>query len=86
MKPITIFSLESENMTGLGGPMGTEHTWANWTKLFRNIEDAKKYALKDYRKETKNKGAGLEWVRMKSILTTGDLRFVCYNIRKLRVL
>lgn len=45
-KKLVVYQLTSENLTGLGGPMGTEHTWANWRVFFRDIKSAKEYAEK----------------------------------------
>lgn len=77
-----VFVLRSENLTGLGGPMGTEETHDNWSKIFSTLEKAQSYAEKDYAKESKNvkepekiawRKEGTEWV-------SGDLRFVMYVI------
>lgn len=47
-----IYELESENLTGLGGPMGmpgTDRTWTNYRKFFTHIAFAKDYADKEHR-------------------------------------
>lgn len=75
-----IFKLVSENMTHLGGPMGTEYTYPNWTRYFSSVEKAKAYALKDYRKETANKKANLMWLKDGKGVRTEDLSFVMYLI------
>ncbi len=43
-----MFELRSENLTQLGGRMGTERTFDNWRKFFNTIDEAKTYAEKDF--------------------------------------
>lgn len=45
-----IYKLISENLTNLGGPMGSEYTYNNFVKYFDSIKKAKEYAEKDYGK------------------------------------
>lgn len=42
IKKVTIYKLISENLTGLGGPMGSEWITDNWIKYFLHKKDAKK--------------------------------------------
>ena len=80
-----IYMLCSENLTNLGGPMGTEYTYNNWVKHFDSIEKAKAYALKDYQKETQSKDK-LKWLGDgEDAVRTEDLRFVMYHIKTVKV-
>jgi hypothetical protein len=79
---MTIYKLESENLTGLGGPMGTEHTWINWTRYFDSMQKAKQAAEKDYASYKNNK---FSWHRAKNYVHSDDLLFVMYKISKFTV-
>jgi hypothetical protein len=84
MKPTGIFKLISENLTNLGGPMGTEHTFANWVKYFDSVDNAKEYAMKDYT----NGGIlrwTFEWVMDLNGWRSPDLGFVMYHINEVKV-
>lgn len=78
-KTLEIYKLTSENLTNLGGPMGSEYTFSNWEKYFTSIESAKKYAEKDY-------GDKIKWKGGKRKPSSGDLRYVMYEIEKLNVI
>jgi len=70
-----VFKLTVENLSGLGGRMGTESTSIDKVKLFSTVNGAKKYAEKDY-------GDKIEWKDRKKYITSGDLRYVMYEICK----
>ncbi len=70
-----LFALESENLTGLGGPMGSERTWTNWRKFFKTVSSAKAFAEKDY-------GKAIQWDKSNC---SGDLRYVMYHIKRVKV-
>ena len=74
-----IYSLTSEDLTHLGGSMGTEYSTTNWIKYFTTINLAKAYALKDYRITDKN--LDIKWRGNHS----GDLRWVSYDIKTIKV-
>ena len=78
-----MFELESENLTGLGGPMGTEETTINWRKFFTTVEKAKEFAEKDYKK--KGGREEFDWHEDDGEWCSGDLLFVMYNIRPVKV-
>jgi hypothetical protein len=80
-----MYELESENLTHLGGPMGTEYTYTNWRKFFSSIKEAKDYAKKDYLKHRDDLPDDWEWIREKGETRTPDLLFVMYHIRKVTV-
>ena len=79
-----VFELDSENLSNLGGPMGTDSTYSNWNRLFWDKEKAKKFAEADYVKNN-----GLEEINWSNDRSGGcssqDLGYVMYNIRKMRV-
>lgn len=74
-----MYSLTSENLSGLGGSMGTERTWANWVKYFNSIKEAKAYAEKDY-----TGGRDLVWSRTSAGYCSPDLGYVMYWISKIK--
>jgi hypothetical protein len=86
---VTVFQLESENLSHLGGQMGTEYTTTNWSKPFSSLATAKEYAAKDYRRQTGAKNAKLRplvWVREHSrYVRTEDMGFVMYHVRSTTV-
>lgn len=79
-----VYKAVSENLTQLGGPMGTERTWYNWISFHQTKEGAMKKCEKDYKKHGKLKWAPVPGQR--GAVTTGDLRFVMYTVRPVRVL
>jgi hypothetical protein len=82
MKPI--YLLLSENLMGLGGPMGTERTWTNWRKYFYSKQKAKEYANADYHKHCPN-DLNLKWYKTDKGCKTTDLGFVMYYIKELEI-
>lgn len=79
---MTFYTLISENLTGLGGPMGSERTTTNWRKHFRSEENAKKYAEEDYRKKAGRPGVRkLKWIETGNAQRTDDLGFVMYHVQ-----
>lgn len=70
--------LESANLTSLGGPMGTERTWINWTRYYLNVKSAKKAAEGDF-------GRTFKWVLDKNVWRSPDLGRVMYHIRDVKV-
>ena len=79
-----MYELTSQNLTHLGGPMGSEYTYDNWRKFFTTIELAKKYAQKDYNKD----GPAPEFIKWKKenkdCITSQDLGYVQYYIRTVK--
>lgn len=85
-----IYELESRNLTGLGGSMDSEHTWRNWNRYFTSIDEAKNFAERDYKSKAGDfKDIVIEWgletefIDKTIILTSQDLRWVMYYIRKI---
>ena len=79
------YVLTSEDLSGLGGPMGSERTRDNWHKYFLSVDSAKDYARQDYKKQYKGpKPKTLEWFSsgpLANTLRTQDLGFVMYHVR-----
>ena len=71
-----MYCLISENLTGLGGAMGTEKTWNNFERFYKTLKKAKAEAVKDYKKP-------LRWIKTKTGLRTEDLSYVMYHIDKI---
>ena len=83
-----VYELESENLTGLGGPMGTERTTINWSKLYYDVASAKEAAEKDYKKRCQCGELPpdeIVWTYENRYWHSQDLRFVMYNIRRKKV-
>lgn len=81
-----MWELISEDLTGLGGPMGTDNTPINFRKFFKSIENAKKYAEKDYKCGKISWRVSKDYVHYNSSkysVTSGDLGYVMYRIRKI---
>ena len=81
--------LTSENLSNLGGSMGTEYTYDNWVKYFTTVAKAKAYAEKDYRKgEIGFRGdplPAIRWTGRDRTWSSGDLRWVMYHIATVKV-
>ncbi len=76
-----MFILIAEDLTGLGGPMGSEATFTIFRKHFRKIENAKATAQLHYNKEEPLVWKGDDhngWL-------TRDLGHVMYEIRLIKV-
>ena len=69
----------SENLTELGGRMGTERTWENWRRYFYNKEEAIRFCKDDYAKARKRIGP------LERFALNKDLRFVMYHVKKVKV-
>lgn len=77
---MTTYRLVSENLTHLGGPMGTEYTTTNWTKYFSSFDKAKTYARKDYKGDK-----DWNWLKEKIGVRSPDLGYVMYHISPVKV-
>jgi hypothetical protein len=80
-----VYEVWSENLTEVGGPMGTAKTWVNWSKTCDSLATAKDFARKDYR--SRHPGQNLEWIQGKcNTWRTRDLGYVMYHIAQRNVL
>lgn len=71
-----MFLAISENLTNLGGPMGTERTYPNWRKYFNTAEAALDYCAEEY-------GEPLTWINTANGFRSPDLGHVMYRVQKL---
>lgn len=68
------YRLVNEDLTHLGGPMGTEYTEDRWSKNYATVEQAKQAAEKDY-------DSPIEWVKERNGgWRSPDLGYVMYRI------
>lgn len=75
-----IYQLTSENLQGLGGPMGTEKTTVNWVKPFESLETAQAYAENDYEGTV-----DIRWSKVESGWHSQDLSWVMYHINEVEL-
>jgi hypothetical protein len=83
-KMIRIWKLKGEDLTGLGGSMGTDKTEIIFEEYFESLTDAQNFAEKHYNKGKKEKDK-IKWVREEKGFTSGDLRWIMYDIAPLKV-
>ena len=78
---MNIYMLTSEDLSHLGGPMGSEYTTTNYVKPFEDLEAAQEYAEKEYKR------GKITWTKdkKKAKWCSGDLAFVMYNIEEVKV-
>ena len=73
-----MYELVSENLSNMGGPMGSEDTTTtNFRKLYKKITAARTAAEKDF-------GSKLKWTKTKDGERSPDMGFVMYHINKLK--
>ncbi len=81
-----IHRLKALDYTQVGGPMGTVKTPTIFSKGYTSITKAKAAAESDYRVREKSKTAKITWQKDGTGWTSGDLRYICYDIIKEKVL
>jgi len=73
-----VYRLTAENIVDVGRMGGS--TYIEWEKFFTSVNKAKKYGKKAY------KGANdWEWVKDGTGFSSGDLGFVMYDIKLLKL-
>jgi len=77
-KIMKCYELVSENLTHLGGPMGSEYTTTNFRKYFNDSKKAKLFAEKDF-------GKKIKWLKTGKGWTSGDLSWVMYYINEIKI-
>lgn len=80
LRGYALYAVLSENLTELGGPMGTERTSVNWTRYFRNHLHAMWAAFKDYKKQGGKEKLVWTLDEDKKGARTQDLGFVQYHV------
>lgn len=73
-----IFRLRVDDLTGLGGSMGSEAVREKYSKYFSSAHEAKRYAEKDYGKQ-------ISWIKDRDRIHSGDLRYIMYIITQLKI-
>lgn len=75
--------LINEDLTHLGGPMGTEYTTTRWRKCYNDIDAAKAAAQEDYEP---NHFGPLRWIKDgdQGAIRTNDLGYVMYYIKPVK--
>lgn len=80
-----VYTAIFEDLTHLGGPMGTEYTTEHTLGVFATIEGAKKACEKHYQQHT-TRGARLRgWRKDKKSIRTDDLGWAMYHVRPTEV-
>lgn len=77
-----LYELVSEDLTNLGGPMGSEYTTKQSLGLFSGknaLNKAKKKAENDY------EHGKLTWIKIGDGFRTKDLGYIMYHIYKRKV-
>ena len=74
-----MYQIISENLTNLGGPMGSEYTTNNWIKHAKSLKKAKKFCEKDC-------GEKIKWIKTKKGLRSPDLGYVMYHIKEIKMI
>ncbi len=78
----TLYALICEDMSGLGMQGSTSTT--NWRRYFTTAAKAKKYAAAHF--NVGNETRKLQWEKTEDGWTTGDMSYVMYEVKKLKVL
>lgn len=81
-----MFELHAEDLSRLGGPMGTETVRTIYRKFFSKITFAKYYAEREYALRG-HRTTEIKWSASHQgrVWTSGDLGFVKYTIRPVEV-
>lgn len=73
-----MYQLTSEDLSNLGGPMGSESTTYSDMGHYNELKNAKAAAEKEY-------GKPIKWIRNGTGFRSPDLRYVMYRIKKVEV-
>lgn len=89
-----VYCLTSENLTNLGGRMGTEYTFPNFKRYFYKKSKAKEAAQEDYNHQMAPRFKGnmgspetLRWLKdeIPGDCRSKDLGFVMYHITQINI-
>ncbi|MCK9267223.1 MAG: hypothetical protein M0P14_00715 [Alkaliphilus sp.] len=72
-----MYTMFSEDLTNVGGPMHSAGSTLRWVKNFESLESAKKFAEKEY-------GNKIKWVKNHGEWYSGDLGWVDYLIHPIK--
>jgi len=83
-----MYKLEAENIVAAGGPMHLQNScYTMWTKYFKTVAKAKKYAQTWHKK--KEYTETLEWTKFgedtNNTSSSQDCGWVMYHIEKIKV-
>lgn len=81
---IRIWKLVGEDLTRLGGPMGTDRTETVVEEYFECLTDAQSFANAHYNRRKKEKST-IKWERQNGGFTSGDLNWIMYDITPLKI-
>lgn len=73
-----MYQLIRENLTGLGGPMGSERVTVDWSRYYHYLANAKVAAEKDH-------GKAISWVRQGTGFRSEDFGSHMYIINRLKL-
>ena len=86
---MNIVRLKAEDLTGLGGPMGTESTETMFEEFFYDAAAAREFAYKDYKTrckgEYRDKNASFKFKKEGRNWSSPDLGFIQYTIEPIKV-
>ena len=82
-KPTEFVELICEDLSSVGGPMGSEHVTVIFRKAFSSVETAKEYAEKDHKK--RDDRAPIVWKRDGNRIHSGDLLSHSYELTKRKI-
>lgn len=84
----TVYELVREDLTNLGGRMGTEFTTSRRIGVFSDVDKAKEYAGLIYSKQCGGEPEReIKWKKTgKFSYSSNDLRFVMYNINVIKIM
>ena len=72
--------LINENLTQVGGRMGSDKTWDNWRKYFYHLSNAMAFAERDYVGVS-----DITWVQTQTGYRSQDLGHVIYRLERIHV-
>ena len=73
-----VYSLTKNDLTGVGGPMGTDSVRTEWREYFTSIQFAKEVAEEDHQKGDAREN--IRWKKDGNGLYSGDLQSHDYYI------
>lgn len=74
-----MYQLIAEDLSHLGGPMGSEYTTEMFRRFFTTLDKAKEAANRHYNRDMKR--GPIKWEKDGRGVTSGDLSWVMYTIK-----